>query len=128
VDYQAFYIKNMLRIGLGRSQIPYTNVQNGDLDLGRDQINFLDIGVHKKGDQTCLELRYRRGLNSTPTVKEHNAGVFIFEFQKAITKNKLYWYNGIEVLAQFNKLAVGGETADQILIREFLKMGLRFEF
>jgi hypothetical protein len=127
-DYQAYFIRKNIRVGAGRSQIPYINVQNGELNISRDQINFLDLGFQKKGDQTCLELRYRRGLNAKSSVKEHNAGIFIFEFQKAITKTRLYWYNGIEVVAQFNKLDVQGETAEQILIREFIKMGLRLEF
>jgi hypothetical protein len=127
-EFQLYAIRKNLRLGAGRSQIPYINVQDDEFTLEKEAATFLDVGYDKRGEWTYLGLRYRKGISTGSSIKNHNAGIGIFEIQRPITKNKLYWYNGIEVVAQFNKLKVNGKSSEQILLREFLKMGIRFEF
>jgi hypothetical protein len=75
-----------------------------------------------------LDAKYRRGISGTGQVKSFDAGVFVFDARKSILKNRLYWYNGIELVVQRAQFSTNSQSLTKTFGREFVKTGLTFEF
>jgi hypothetical protein len=122
--------KNNSYFGFSRIDIPYFTAEEGDFSINSDITWQAEVGYSLKElfPRFDFSARLRKSISTTGQVEESLGILLKVEHRTVLLKNGLTWYNGLDLRSQFSSFKYDGKRSENLLLREFLKTGLFFEF
>jgi hypothetical protein len=122
--------KNNYYFGISRIDLPYFAAESGDFSIKSHALWLAELGVEFKEIIPKLEIstRLRKSVIKTGDVNESYGALLKLEHRTLLLKNQLTWYNGLDLYFQFSKFSIRDSQTENLIMREFIKTGLLFEF
>ncbi len=122
--------KNNYYFGISRIDLPYFEANSGDFSIKSNAILLAEIGFNFKEIIPKIEIstRLRKSVIKTGHVNESYGALMKLEHRTLLLKNQLSWYNGLDLYVQMSKFKIGDNNTENLIMREFIKTGLLFEF